>query len=86
MYRRGETTGSNEVNRRLAEGFFKKMKSLSPAEEELLFDPQKSGGLLLAVPSAQADRLVMELRKANTGAAVPMGEVIASTQPSVCIL
>ncbi len=86
MYRRGETTGSNEANRRLAEGFFKKMKSLPAAEEELLFDPQTSGGLLLAVPSAQADRLVMELRKTNIGTAVPVGEVVASTLPSVCIL
>ena len=86
MYRRGETTGSNEANRRLAEGFFKKMKSLPAAEEELLFDPQTSGGLLLAVPSAQADRLVMELRKANIGTAVQVGEVVASTLPSVCIL
>jgi selenide,water dikinase len=51
MYRRGETTGSNKANRKLAEGLFRKIRKLSTEEEELLFDPQTSGGLLLSVPS-----------------------------------
>lgn len=59
MYRRGETTGSNKANRKLAEGLFEKSKNLSREEEELLFDPQTSGGLLLALPSTHADQLTM---------------------------
>ncbi len=44
MYRKGETTGSNSANRKLAEVFFRKMRVLSKEQEELLFDPQTSGG------------------------------------------
>jgi selenide,water dikinase len=86
MYEKGETTGSNQANRELAEGFFKKTRALSRVEEELLFDPQTSGGLLLSLPAAEADPLVMELRKAGIEAASRVGEATASTQPAVWIL
>lgn len=86
MYRRGETTGSNKANRKLAEGFFKKTRELSREEEELLFDPQTSGGLLLSVPSVQADRLVSELKRAGVEAAARVGEVVANPQPWICII
>jgi len=33
--------------------------------EELLFDPQTSGGLLVSVPADQADTLVQELQAAD---------------------
>lgn len=85
MYRKGETTGSNKANKKLAEGFFKKMRELSKEEEELLFDPQTSGGLLLSLPSAESDRLIMELKKAGVEAAVRVGEVESDPQPSVCV-
>jgi selenide,water dikinase len=86
MYRRGETTGSNKANRRLAEGFFKKIRELSREEEELLFDPQTSGGLLVSVPSTEAPRLVAELKRAGIETADRVGEVVPSPQPSVCII
>jgi selenide,water dikinase len=86
MYRRGETTGSNKANRKLAEGFFEKTKELSGEEEELLFDPQTSGGLLLSVPSTEAERLATELKGQGIEAAVPVGEVVASPKPSVRVV
>ncbi len=86
MYRKGETTGSNKANRKLAEGFFKKIRELSNEEEELLFDPQTSGGLLFSVPSTEADRLVTELKRAGIKTAVQVGEVVASNEPQVCVL
>ena len=86
MYRRGETTGSNRANRKLAEGFFKKNRELSREEEELLFDPQTSGGLLFSVPSAEADRLVTELKRTGIETAAEVGEVTAAPQPCVCII
>ncbi len=86
MYRRGETTGSNKANRKLAEGFFKKIKELSREEEELLFDPQTSGGLLLSVPSTEADRLITELKRTGIETAARVGEVIAGPQPSVWVV
>jgi len=86
MYRRGETTGSNKANRKLAEGFVKKIKGLSKVEEELLFDPQTSGGLLFSIPSAEADRIVTELKRAGMDAAARVGEVVSGPQPSICII
>ncbi|MBM4307957.1 MAG: selenide, water dikinase SelD, partial [Deltaproteobacteria bacterium] len=86
MYHKGETTGSNKANRKLAEGFFKKTRELSRAEEELLFDPQTSGGLLFSIPLSESERLVKELKKAGVDTAVQIGEVVASPQPSVWIV
>ncbi len=86
MYKKGETTGSNAANKKLAEGFLRKKLSLSKEEEELLFDPQTSGGLLLSVPSGQADSLVKEMRSAGVKTASLVGEVTASPQPNVSIV
>jgi selenide,water dikinase len=86
MYRKRETTGSNKANKKMAGGFFKKIRVLSREEEELLFDPQTSGGLLLSVPSAEADRVVTELKRAGMKAAGRVGEVVSGPLPSICII
>jgi selenide,water dikinase len=86
MYQKGETTGSNADNRRLAEGFFKINADLTSEQEELLFDPQTSGGLLLSVPSSQADDLMKELKAAGVDAASRVGEVVSSGNPSVTVV
>lgn len=85
MYRKGETTGSNKANREIAEGFWEKKRQLSRDEEELLFDPQTSGGLLFSVPAAQAEELVKKLRLAGVEDAVVVGEVYAAEKPAVVI-
>jgi hypothetical protein len=61
MYAKGETTGSNTANRKLVAGKLDLAAKLSATQEELLFDPQTSGGLLLAVAADQADSLLREL-------------------------
>ena len=85
MYLKGATTGSNKANRKLAEGFCKKLRELSREEEELLFDPQTSGGLLISVPSTKADLLVTALKKGGVETTALVGEVVTSTQASVWI-
>jgi selenide,water dikinase len=70
----------------LAEGFLKKTRELSREEEELLFDPQTSGGLLLSVPSSEADRLVTELKRGGIDTADRVGEVVSGPLPSICII
>ena len=86
MYRKGETTGSNKANRKLAEAGFKMTQRFSKEEEELLFDPQTSGGLLLSLPSAKADHLVKELKKAGIEDASLVGEVLAGSEPGVWVI
>ena len=44
------------------------------AMEEILFDPQTSGGLLLAVGEEEADALLNELKEAGMPAAI-VGEI-----------
>jgi len=86
MYQKGETTGSNPPNRKLAEGFWESTSKRSLHEEELLFDPQTSGGLLLSLSSGQADDLVAEMRKQGVETAVRVGEVVAKDQPLVRVV
>ena len=86
MYKKGETTGSNKANRKLCEGHLKIAASLSREEEELLFDPQTSGGLLLALPAGQADDLVKALQAAGVVHAVKIGEVIRAEQAGVRVV
>ncbi len=78
MYRRGETTGSNRANRQVCGEDLTIEPRLAAHEEALLFDPQTSGGLLLAVPGADADRLVAALRAQGVAAAARVGEVTAA--------
>jgi len=86
MYRKGETTGSNEDNRRLAQGFFEIDRELSREEEELLFEPQTSGGLLLSVPASQADTLTARLKEAGIEAVASVGHVVAHGEPRVRVM
>jgi selenide,water dikinase len=85
MYRRGETTGSNEANRKAVEGFWDVELKLANAEEELLFDPQTSGGLLLSLPDSQADELVRALKSAGIVAAARIGRVVECDHPRVSV-
>jgi selenide,water dikinase len=78
MYRKGENTGSNKANRAMvAKHKLEISVKLSKDEEELLYDPQTSGGLLLSVPGAQADRLVAALKASGVHYAVCIGLVTA---------
>jgi selenide,water dikinase len=86
MYLKGQTTGSNEANRKFVEGAFEKVGKLSRADEELLFDPQTSGGLLLSVPKGEAPALITKLKSAGVKTASQVGEVVAKGQPRVRVL
>ncbi|MEJ2699853.1 MAG: selenide, water dikinase SelD [Desulfuromonadales bacterium] len=86
MYAKGETTGSNRANRRLAAGTLELAAKLSEAQEELLFDPQTSGGLLLAVAEGQADSLVRDLRRSGMGQAAVIGRAVAGARPGLRVV
>ncbi len=86
MYQKGETTGSNKANRKLAEGAWEISTPKTAEEQELLFDPQTSGGLLLAVPESQADDLIARLKKEGVETAVRVGEVVAGERPYIRVV
>jgi len=76
MYQKGESTGSNNANRALVAKYPLIMEcSIEKAEQELLYDPQTSGGLLLSLPSVQAEQLLEELYSGGVKAE-NIGEVI----------
>jgi selenide,water dikinase len=86
MYEKGVGTGSNKANRRLADGFWEAVLQKTTAEEELLFDPQTSGGLLVAVPDSQAEEVTQQMQQGGVGTAVIVGEVVAADRPFVRIV
>ena len=69
------TTGANAANRELVAPHARFARELPASREEILFDPQTSGGLLAAVPGDQAERLVAALRDAGIEAARQVGRV-----------
>lgn len=75
MYRRGMTTGVNGANRKLMEGKMSLRASEPAWHQEILFDPQTSGGLLVALPEEQGEALVEKLEALNTPAAHIIGRV-----------
>ena len=76
MYEKGMSTGVNKENRRLTAPDLKLEAEVSSAVEEILYDPQTSGGLLLSVPEAEGERLVVALQAAGVKDAVVVGRVV----------
>ncbi len=76
MYRKGVGTGSNLPNRQMVHEHLQQRVTLGRAEEQILFDPQTSGGLLLSVPEAEAEGLVSALQAAGVAPAALIGEVV----------
>jgi selenide,water dikinase len=58
---------------------------LSPAQQELLFDPQTSGGLLISLPLGQAEKLLADIQADDPGAAI-IGMVTARQEHAVIVL
>lgn len=84
MYEKGENTGSNRANQQLVAPSLVMRAALTDKEQELLYDPQTSGGLLLALPDEQADDLLQEMPQRGVVAAVKIGEV-KKGKPGVCV-
>jgi selenide,water dikinase len=75
--RRGYLTKGDVSNREYTRGQVHVDRGVSTEMGQLLFDPQTSGGLLIAVPAAQAEALVAVLHARGVHAAVVIGEVEA---------
>ena len=66
-------------------GPFVRFENIPFAMEEVLFDPQTSGGLLVALPKEQAAALVEDLRRGGAPAAV-VGEVTDSEDIEIRVI
>lgn len=81
----GISTGCTELNERFAGDGLVLRRPLDAAGRELLFDPQTSGGLLIAVPAKHADALLAALVESGHRAAA-IGEVLAADRPHLEIV
>lgn len=75
MYKKGMSTGVNRYNEQLVEQHLRFDASFPEWKKQIIFDPQTSGGLLVALPAEQALDLVEALNGVPTPAAAVIGEV-----------
>ena len=74
LARRGVSTGCTKGNRAHAASHLDIARALAAEEDELLFDPQTSGGLLVALPAERAGAYVAALADSGHRAAA-IGEI-----------
>ena len=75
VYKRGMTTGVNAYNRQMVEQHLRIETDLPSWHQEIVFDPQTSGGLLVAVAKTQEQNLVDALHAKGVTAAKIVGNV-----------
>jgi selenide,water dikinase len=83
--RAGYIPGGLKANRDFAECIVEYKGTIADERKTLLFDPQTAGGLLISLPSQEADRLVSELGAVGLPAA-RIGEVEASDKPLIRVV
>lgn len=71
----GIVPGAIERNREASASSLVADEGLDQTMLDLCFDPQTSGGLLIAVPPTEVDTLLQRLHKSGDGAAARIGEV-----------
>ena len=75
MYRKGMNTGSNDFNRRLVAAHTGFSRKLPFWHEQIFYDPQTSGGLLVSVPGGLGQEISAALQGAGVGHARVIGRV-----------
>jgi len=59
---------------------------ISPYLIDLLFDPQTSGGLLIAVPGEKAEKMIKRLKERGVDDAAIIGEVVNDTKERIMVV
>lgn len=75
MYEKGMNTGVNPANRQVVQANTRFEKDLPTWHQEIIFDPQTSGGLMVAVPAEQGDSLLGALQEGGVAQARVIGSV-----------
>jgi len=75
LIRQGAISGAVERNREYASAFVKRSNAAGEDLETLLYDPQTSGGLLIAVRKSKAAELLAALHKKGVNSAAVIGRV-----------
>lgn len=83
--RMGIVPGGTRRNRDFRESYLVGTGKIDPVVMDILFDPQTSGGLLIAVSGDQANDLVERLRKKGVGRASVIGEFVQEPAGKIII-
>jgi selenide,water dikinase len=75
MYKKGVTTGVNTYNRQMVEQHLWLETDLPPWHQEIVFDPQTNGGLLVALSETQGEHLIKALHGKGVTSAKIIGNV-----------
>jgi selenide,water dikinase len=73
----GMVPGGTQRNRDYRQDMVDIDKKVPQYLQDILFDPQTSGGLLIAVPAKKAQKLLKRLHEEGITAAAIIGEVVA---------
>ena len=83
--RQGLISGAVERNREYASRYVRKAQDISEEMENLLYDPQTSGGLLIAVEEDKADNLVKKLKAKGSPAAAVIGRIVEKSEGLILV-
>lgn len=85
MAEAGVSTAMTPHNRKLAEADLRISGEIPAAMQEILYDPQTSGGLLVALPADRADAFVEALRARGVARSARVGFVRDSNSPLLTV-
>ncbi len=80
MYEKGMNTGVNRFNEEMVKSYLRFGRELPAWHQEIVYDPQTSGGLLVALPADEAAQAVEQLVAAGNPASAIIGEVLPENE------
>jgi selenide,water dikinase len=83
--KQGIISGAIERNREYASKFVKAAEDVGEEMELVLYDPQTSGGLLIAVGKEKADSLISRLKKKGVRHAAAIGRVVSKSEGKILL-
>lgn len=78
-------SGAIERNREYAAQYVKVTKGVSEEVEIALYDPQTSGGLLIALRGSQGEEFIAKLRERGLNSATVIGKVVAKSEGKIIL-
>lgn len=84
--RGGAYSGANERNAEAVEDRVEIADDVPEAMRAVLFDPQTSGGLLVALPAGQAEAYVKQLHAAGIGTAAVVGRIVEKSDGKIRVV
>ena len=83
--KQGIVSGAVERNKEFASQYVKVEKGVSKEMEEILYDPQTSGGLLISISGKKADQLISLLKERGVVHTALIGRIISKSGGQIVI-